>query len=907
MNAVQERDRATSRPPLVARWLLRLLVWGPAGEVIAGDLEEEFHRETLPRLGRTRARLWFWRQTLCSTLASLPFDLTSPTATRQGDGIMRTLLQDLRYGLRTFAKNPGFTVAAVLTLGLGIGANTAIFSVINTFLLKPLPFADASRVAFVLGWDTARDRMRFNLPFADFVDLEAQAAASVPRAGGGPVEDIAAYRNWSANLSGGDVPRRIQAYQASTHTFDLLGVEPFLGRTFAAEDAATDGRVVVLSHGLWQRHFGGDRDAVGRSLTLDGNSYTVIGVMPRVFEFPLFNFKGDLWVPLTDDPAQAAADDRRRFSSIVAVARLRPEATVDAAQAELSAVMARLATEHPETNTGLGVRLIRMQEMVTRYSRPALLAVFGAVSLVLLMACANVANLLLARAMRRSKEVAVRTALGAGMARLVRQLLTESLLLAMLGGALGVGLAYWILRLLHRAMPDVLLRVMPHVEAMGLDRTTLGFALALSLVTGVLFGLVPAFQTARTDVRSHLHEGAQGTSAHRQRLRQGLVIGEVALSLLLLVASGLLMRSFQNLLAVDPGFEAEGVLTASVSLPEYRYAGPPERLAFFERAVERVAALPGVESAGLVNVLPFSTAGSGTSFTIAGRPAPEPGSAPRAGLRVASPGYLDALHIPVLQGRGLEHRDRADAPPVALINRQLADQNFPGESAVGRHLRLGSDPESTLVEIVGVVGNVKHWTLSEENQPEIYVSLAQQTPARMSLAVRASAPPERLTALVRHEILEVDPLQPVYDVKTLVSRVTQSRLPQTGALFMTTIFAALALVLAALGLYGVIAYAVSQGTREIGIRMALGARAFEIMGRVLREALVLVVIGSALGLAGAWGLTRFLSSLLYGISPAEPAVFLTAVPLLMLVALLASAVPALRAARVDPIVTLKAD
>ncbi len=896
---------SSSRPPRAARWLLRLLVWGPAGEVIAGDLEEEFH-ETLSRHGRARARLWFWRQTLYSVLSCLPFDLTPSTATRQGDGIMCTLFQDLRYGLRTLRKNPGFTLAAVLTLGLGIGANTAIFSIINTFLLKPLPFDDASKVTFVLGWNTARDQMRFNIPFADYVDLKTRSQ-DTSESRGAPIEEMAAYRNWSANLTGGDVPRRVQAYQTTANTFDLLGVEPAVGRTFDAEDALGDGRVVILSHGLWQRRYGGDRLIIGRKVTLDGDDYTVIGVMPRAFEFPVFNYKGDLWVPLTADPAQAAADDRRRFGWVVAIARLSDEATVSAAQNELSATMTHLAEEYPETNAGLGVRVVPMHEMLTQYSKPALLAVFAAVFLVLLMACANVANLLLARAMKRSKEVAVRSALGAGMARLVRQLLTESVLLAMLGGALGVGLAYWILNLLRLAMPDFLLRVMPHVDTMGLDQATLGFALAISLLTGVLFGLVPALQTARTDVRSHLHEGFQGGSVRRQRLRQGLVVGEVALSLLLLVVSVLLMRSFQNLLAVDPGFEDQGVLTASMSLPSYRYEGPKERLPFFEQVAERVAALPGVESAGLVNHLPFSTSGSNTPFFVAGRPEPEPGTAPSANFRVASPGYLAALDIPLLQGRGIEASDRTGTPPVALVNRRLAEQTFPGESAIGQHLRLSSDPEDTSVEIVGVVGNVKHWTLTGDNEPEIYVALAQNTPARMSLAVRGSVPPEQLTAMIRNEILTVDSQQPIFHVRTLEGMVAQSRLPQTGALFMTAIFAALALILAALGLYGVIAYAVSQGTREIGIRLALGARAFDVMGRVLREALVLVAIGSALGLAGAWALTRFLSSLLYGISPAEPAAFLTAVPLLALVALLAAAVPAARAAQVDPIVTLRAD
>ena len=809
---------------------------------------------------------------------------------------MRTLLQDLCYGLRMLRKNAGFTAAAVVTLALGIGANTAIFSVVHTFLLRPLPYADSERVAFVLGWDTARDQMRFNVSYADFVDLQEQSDT---------FDGMAAYRYWTVNMTGGGVPERLQAYRMTANTFSLLGTEPMAGRTFQPADAAGTGRVAVLSYPTWQRIFGGKEDAVGRDVALDGEGYTVIGVMPAGFAFPVGNFKGDVWVPFTDEQL-ATVSQRDSSTSVVAVARLRRDVSVAAAQAELDTLMGRFAADHPETNTGLGVRVRPIQEFLAAASGPALLVISGAVLLVLLMACANVANLLLARSMARSRELAVRRALGAGGWRLMCQLLTENLLLSSLGALAGLGLAHGILRALRLATPDLLARTMPYVDELALDRPTLLFALGATLVTAIVFGLLPALHVVRSDVVSQLRDVAQGASAARRRLRQALVTSEVALSLLLLVVTGLLVRSSQNLLAVDPGFDAENVLTLSVALPSYRYEEPDKQIAFFERTAEQVATLPNVEAAAWVNVLPFSTAETSTVFAVEGDE-PLPGEAPSAGFRVVSPEYLRALRIPVVHGRGLERFDRADTPPVVLINRQLADKYFSDVSAIGQRVRLGRNPEAAWSEIVGVIGNVQHWQLTGEERPEVYVALAQQPASAMTLAVRSSEPPTRLVALVRSEIRRIDPLQPIYDVKTMEKRVAESHLAQTAALWMITIFAGVAMALAAVGLYGVIAYAVSQGAREIGIRMALGARPINVLLNAMHQGVTVIAVGSIVGLFAAWGLTRFLASLLYGITPRDPLSYLVAVPVLAVVALVACLLPARRATRTDPVVALRAE
>ena len=896
---ISTTDSTTSRvnPPRAALWLLRLLIWGEAREVISGDLVEELHCETGPRLGARRARLWFWRQTFASLFACCHLDLPSSNSTHKGDGPMRTLLQDLGYGLRMLRKNTGFTLAAVFTLALGIGANTAIFSVVNTFLLRPLPYADSERVAFVLGWNTTRDQLRFNISYADFADLKDEANAFV---------DMGAYRYWNVNVTGGEMPERVQGYRMTANTFALLGTQPLLGRTFQSADAAGDGRLAVLSYPMWQRVFGGERDAVGRNLDLDGEGYTVIGVMPQNFAFPVFNFKGEVWVPFTDERLATIAE-RGSSTSVVAVARLRPDVGSAAAQAELDTLMQRFAADYPETNAGLGVQVRPIQEFLAEGSRPALLVVSGAVLLVLLMACANVANLLLARAMGRSRELAVRRTLGAGGLRLVRQLLTESLLLSSLGALAGLGLAHGILRAVRLATPDLLARSMPYADKLALDRPTLLFALGTTLVTAVVFGLLPALSGIRSDVVSQLRDAAQGTSVARRRLRQVLVTGEVALSLLLLIVSGLLVRSFQNLLAVEPGFEAENVLTLSVSLPSYRYDEPAEQIAFFEHTAERLAALPSVEAVGWVNVLPFSTSDTSTSYVIEGQDESAPGEAPQAGFRVISPEYLRTLRIPLLQGRGLELIDRADASPVVMINQLLADQHFPDRSAVGQRLRIGRNPEAPWSEIVGVIGNVQHHQLTGEEQPEVYAALAQQAPSGMTLAVRTAESPTRLAALVRREIQAIDPLQPVSDVKTLEGRVAESRLAETAAMWMIAIFAGVALALAAVGLYGVIAYAVSQGEREIGIRIALGARPTNVLFKTLRQGVAVITVGSTIGLVAAWGLTRFLASLLYGITPRDPVSFLVAVPVLAIVALAACLLPARRATRTDPVVALRSE
>ncbi len=888
---------SSTTPPRAALWLLRLLIWGEAWEVVAGDLVEEFHSDTVPRLGARRARLWFWRQTFASALACCHLDLASLLPTHTGDGVMPSMLQDLSYGLRMLRKNTGFTLAAVLTLALGIGANTAIFSVVHTFLLRPLPYADSERVAFVLGWNTARDQMRFNVKYADFVDLQDQSDV---------FDDMAAYRAWRANVTGEGAAERVQGYLMTTNTFDLLGTEPLLGRTFRAADATGEGRLTVLSYPMWQRTFGGNNDVVGRDINLNGEHYTVIGVMPRGFAFPVLNFKGELWVPFTNEQLAAIAQ-RGSSTSVVAVARLRADIATVSAQAELDTLMQRFAADHPETNVGLGVKIQPIQELLASNSGPALLVVSGAVLLVLLMACANVANLLLARAMTRGRELAVRRALGAGGWRLVRQLLTESLLLSSLGAVAGLGLAHGILRALSLATPDLVARTMPYADELALDRPTLLFALGATVVTAIVFGLLPALQVARSDVLSQLRDAARGTSAARRRLRQSLVTGEVALSLLLLVVTGLLIRSFQNLLAVEPGFEAENVLTLSVTLPSYRYNDPADQIAFFEDTAESLAALPNVKSAAWINVLPFSTADNSTSFVIEGEDEPAPGEAPDARFRVVSPEYLQTLRIPVLQGRGLERFDRADTPPVVLINRLLAEQHFPDGSAVGRRVRVGRDPEAPWSEIVGVISNVQHDSLAGDKQPEIYLALAQAAPSEMTLAVRTTESPTQFAALVRSNIHNIDPLLPVSDIKTLEKRVAESHLAETAAMWMIAIFAGVALVLATVGLYGVITYAVSQGTREIGIRMALGARPANILFNTMRQGLAVIIVGSILGLFAAWGSTRFLASLLYGITPHDPVTFLVAVPILVMVAVGACLLPARRATRTDPVVALRAE
>ena len=771
---------------------------------------------------------------------------------------MSALVQDLAYGLRQMRRAPGFTLAAVLTLALGIGVNAATFSIVNVLSLKPLPYADPERVAFVMAWDAQRRDLRMNLPLADVTDIAAQARA---------FQQVAAYEYWSANLTGNDSPERVQAYRVTGHTFALLGVPVVVGRRLTESDAAPDApEVVVLSHGLWQRRFAGSAAVVGQKIVIDGRGHTVVGVMPRRFEFPIFNFKGDLWSPLKSDRFTSTP-----LTSIVAIARLRPGVGYGEAQAELDTILRRIEATHPERHRGLGGRVIEMRGLSKDIVMPITMVLVAAVGFVLLLACANVANLVLSRAVTREREMAIRSALGAGRRRLIRQLLTESLLLAGAGTLLALLFAFAALRALRASIPELLLVTQPNVLELGIDWATLACSAALAVICAVLCGIAPAFRTARADLPSSLKQGAHATGGPgQQRLRSALLVGEVALALVLLVAAGLLVRTFHRLQQVDVGFNPDRVLTLTVSLPEYRYGDAAGRRLFFEQAADAVARVPGVQSAGFVNVLPFSTYNRGTRYHVEGAPLPERGREPHGDFRVVTPDYLRTLEIPLLRGRGFDDRDRADKDPVALVNGVFARQAFGAEDPVGRRVRLGAaDSSSPWVTIVGVVGDVRHTAIADGPDAEIYVPLAQEDVSMMMLAARTTGDPAAMTGAVRAALATVDPTQPVYHVKTLPRLLDDALLASASAMSMTTVFAGLALLLAAVGIYGVVSYGVGQQMREFGIRRALGATPADVLRLVLRRGGSLVALGITIGLAGALGLTRMMQALLFGVTPSD--------------------------------------
>ena len=809
----------------------------------------------------------------------------------------QSLLQDVRYGWRLLWRSPGFSVAAVATLALGIGANSAIFSIVNVLSLKPLSYHDPERVAFVLGWDVERAEMRFNLRQADFVDLQRRATS---------LESIAGYSYLSANLTGGDIPERVQAYRVTPNTFALLGVPAALGRAFDEGDArASAADAEVISHGLWQRRFGGEPNIIGRPIVVNGEPYEIIGVMPARFEYPVFNFKGDLWLPWTiRDGARGQAG---ATSSITVVGRVRRDVSYAQAQAELDTLMRAFAIESPATNRGLGVRLIEMGRLDDEEAGPAIMIVLATVALVLVLSCVNVANLLLSRNVSRQREIAVRTAIGASASRISRQLLVESLLLSLIAGIAGVLLAFGALRVVRTSLPETLLTTMPNVDALDVDVTTLGFTLLLSIATSLVFGLLPAWRASHLGVRDGLQQATAGHGRGARRLRSTLVTAEVALSTVLLITAGLLVRSYAGLQRVHPGFDPSGVLTLALTLPDYKYGEPERRRQFFEQAVERIVRLPGVSSAAFVNVLPFSTYDRGTRLRIDGAPAAEASPEIAVAYRVASPRYHETMRIPLVEGRALDERDTATAARVALVNQSLARRLFDGASPVGRMVRLGAAADAPSLTIVGVIGDVYHATLTDAPVPEVHVPLAQAPPSMMMLAVRTPVRPQELVGAVRGEILAIDPFQAVYHVRTLEALVGDSLLPRSTTATLMLLCAAVALALATIGIYGVVAYSVSQQTREFGVRMALGATRAQVVGVVLRHGSLMIFVGVVLGVAGAFGVTRLLASVLYGISPADPPTYAIVVALLAIAGFLACLVPARRASSIDPYRALRMD
>jgi len=818
----------------------------------------------------------------------------------RGGGIMDTLRQDLRYGWRALQKQPGFALIAVITLALGIGANTAIFSIINAVLLKPLPYAESERLVKVFGNFVALNATNMRLSVPEYVDFQQQTRS---------FEASGVFDSGSANLSpheGGE-PERVERGWLTPGLFAALKVAPVLGRAFTPEDGRDD--VVLLSHGLWQRRYAGKADVIGQKLDINGHSHTIIGVMPPGFAFPQ---KVEIWKALWF-PKEQYDQQRRGSRGLEVLARLKPTVSLTEAQAELDRLSAQFTEQYPQNYRAerrYRMTIVPMLENTIGEVKSGLLILLGAVGFVLLIACANVANLLLARAATRRQEMAVRLALGAGRGRLVRQLLTESVLLAVMGGIAGWLLAAWCVRLLLRFAPDNL----PRLGEVNLDGRVLAFTALASLLTGIVFGLAPALQAARADVNEALREGGRGgASAQQQRLRHAFVVAEIALALVLLTGAGLTLKSFWHLQAVDPGFKPDGVLTARLLLPFETYPQAPQRAAFYRQVVERIKAVPGVAEVGLVSRIPMvpgNNSGVMTGEHSAVGPPRNPNDPPgETEMRWATPDYFQALGINMLNGRPFKDADVEGTEPVVIVDDSFARRFYPNENPIGKRIKRGNfNSTSPWHTIVGVVRQVRNQRLDSTSLPQAYFSIYQDPTAmfNMSLAIRAIAgDPASLTQSVRAAVLRVDRNQPVYDVKTLRQIVADSIALRRLALMLLSVFAVVAVVLSAVGIYGVMAYSVAQRTHEIGIRMALGARESDVLRLVLRQGLALTGVGIGLGWLAALGLTRLIESLLFGVSPTDSLTFGSVAALLVGVALAACYLPARRAAKVDPMVALR--
>jgi putative ABC transport system permease protein len=794
------------------------------------------------------------------------------------------LWQDLRYGFRMLGKNSGFTAVAVLTLALGIGANSAIFSVVNAVLLQPLPFARADELVTI--YNTPGGKTSWPLSPIAYLNLKSRNSVFT---------DVAAlsYKGWPANLTGRGEPERLQGFQVSANLFSLLGVALQQGRAFLSEEGRPgENRVVILSHELWRRRFAADPQIVGQAITLNGDSYAVVGVMSADFRY--FTQKTELWTPL----AFTAADEHDPAGYLAVIGRRKSGVSFEQASAEVEAI-SREFINNP--NSEVRTRLSLPQAMLTEEVRPMLLMLMAAVGFVLLIACANIANLLLARGNVRRREMAIRAALGACRWRVVRQLLAESALLALIGGGGGLLLANWAIQFLASGLPEYLANANSRVAMLKVDTMTLGFTFALSLVTSLLFGLVPAVQLSKTDLNEALKEGGR-TAGPRNRLRSMLVVAEVALAMVLLVGGGLMIKSFWRLARVNLGYEPAGVLTAKIDPSGARYKEFAGVTAFYQELLERLRAIAGVRDAGVINSQNFSN-----SFSIAEHPPLPPEQKPLAQINQVSADYFRAMGIPLRAGRFFTDRDVDGAQPVVIIDETLAQRDFPGEDPIGKHINCEISRGSiTSPEIVGVVGGARYWTLSHQAFPHIYVSYLQENWRSMSLRVRAeSGDPMKLAAPIRAELAAIDKNQPIHSFKPLEATVSEMVAPQRFTTMLLAGFAALAALLAAIGIYGVMSYAVIQRTREIGVRMALGAGTGDVLKVILRQGAILVVAGVTIGLAASFALTRLISDLLFGVEATDPATFVAITLLLVVVALVACFIPARRATKVDPMVALR--
>ena len=814
---------------------------------------------------------------------------------------MQTLIQDLRYGARMLLKKLGFTLIAVITLALGIGANTAIFSVINAVLLRPLPYAEPERLVAIWESNTQRPDSRNSIAYPNFFDWRAQSQS---------FERMASYHTNNMALTGVTTPVNLRGAVVSPDLFAVLGVKPRLGRWFVPEEEKPGIRAAIINHSLWQRQFGGDPNIIGRALTLDGKPFNVVGVMPAGFQFPIEAETVEIWVTSSidgekTDPKEQAQNEQRGSHFLQAVGRLKPNIKIEQAQAEMSLIAGKLEQQYPDTNTRHGSRLIPFHDDLVRDYSEALWLILGAVGCVLLIACANVANLLLARATARYKEIAVRAALGADRWRVIRQLLTESLLLSLGGGLLGLLLAWWGTEALIRLIPEDV----PRLAEIDLDRWVFGFTLLISVVTGVVFGLAPALQASKIELTEAMKEGSRGagSGAGRARLRNALVVVEIAIALVVLIGAGLLLQTFHKLQQVDLGFDTSHTLTASVELPDARYPKPEQATAFYQTLLERVKDLPGVENASAITPLPLGGSTFVISFEVEGRNIPK-GQLPSSHFRAITPDYFNVMRIPQISGRAFTNHDDEKSPGVVIINESFAKRHFPNENPIGKHLKPGISVTNETVwrEIVGAVKDVKHnQSLSRDYEPEYYMPHAQIPLGSMSLVLRATNDPRSLAGAVQREVHALDKDIPVYRIKTLDQYLGVAvAKPKFNALLLA-LFAGLALLLTAIGLYGVMAYSVIQRTQEIGIRIALGAQAGNVLQMVLRQGLKLTALGLALGLAAAYALTRYMQSLLFGVKPTDLVTFVAIALLLIVVAVAACWIPARRATKVDPMVALR--
>src|SRR5882724_1290305 len=804
---------------------------------------------------------------------------------------MRKLIQDLRYAVRTMARKPGFTLIAVMTLALGIGSSTAIFTVVDAAVIKGLPYRSPESLYHM--WERTPqkefDQREFSYPdYQDYLQNK--------------VCDIAAYTGGGTILNGNGESERVFAPLVSANFFSVLGVDPIRGRALqTGEDNQGGPHVAVLSYGLWQRRFGGSEGIVGQQIDLAGVSYTVIGVLPQSFQFAMR--PADLWLPYQPTQNQLT---RRFMHGTNLIARLKPGVTAAQAHAELSLITSRIEQQYKDSHAGVTLKLIPLQEQVVGQVKPILMILLGAVGFVLLIACANVANLLLTRSLTRQKEVGIRVALGASRWRVVRQLLTESVLLSLAGGVVGLLLAYWGTSALVSMLPPNQISALPFLQTLKIDVGMLAFSFGLSVLTGIIFGLAPALQSSRLELSGVLKEGGRNTSGGvSQRLRSGLVMTEIALAVVLLVGAGMLLKSLVRVLKTDPGFNPANVLTMTIVLPAAKYADANSQINFQDQLQQHVQALPGVAGAGTVNILPLQ-AGNTTRVNVEGDPIPPPGQELEANIRTVSEDYFRALGVPMISGRMFDTRDNANGQQVVIIGKTMADRIFSGRDPVGRRLKYAG-VEAPPISIVGVVADVKITGLDQEIRPVIYYPFRQNASPFANLVVRTSTDPATLAGSIRNEIRNLEPAAAIFNVQAMPELIASSpaafmrRFPAT----LIGVFAGLALLLSSIGIYGVVSYSVSQQTHYIGVRMALGARASHILKLILKQGLIIALAGIAIGSLGAYILMRLLQSLLFEVSANDASTYAVVAGALFLIALLACYLPARRATKVDPLAALR--